>query len=89
MIRYGLAFLKIVVKIGLRPSTSYYYWRNFLAVLFTRVSSLETVVNLMAMYLHFSRQTKFVSTVTAENIKALKTSVADEVPADLEICATR
>src|SRR5262249_3306080 len=45
--RYGLAFLKIVVKLGLRPSTFYYYWRNFLVVLFTRVSSLETVVNLM------------------------------------------
>jgi hypothetical protein len=43
----------------------------------------------MAMYLHFSRQTKFVSAVTAENIKALKTRVADEVPADLEICPTR
>ena len=43
-VRCGIAFLKIVVKLGLRPSSSYYYWRNFLAVLFTRVSSLETVV---------------------------------------------
>jgi radical SAM superfamily enzyme YgiQ (UPF0313 family) len=74
-VRYGMAFLKIVVKLGLRPSTSYYYWRNFLAVLFTRVSSLETVVNLMAMYLHFTRQTKFVSRVMAENIKVLQASV--------------
>jgi hypothetical protein len=71
-VKYGLAFLKIVVKLGFRPSTSYYYWRNFLAVLFTRVSSLETVVNLMAMYLHFTRQTKFVSSVMAKNIRALQ-----------------
>ena len=71
-IQYGVAFLKIVVKLGLRPSTSYFYWRNFLAVLFTRASSLETVVNLMAMYLHFTRQTKFVSRVMAENIRAQK-----------------
>jgi radical SAM superfamily enzyme YgiQ (UPF0313 family) len=77
-VRYGLAFLKIVVKLGLRPSTSYYYWRNFLAVLFTRVSSLETVVNLMAMYLHFTRQTKFVSRVMAENIKVLQASISGD-----------
>jgi len=77
-VRYGVAFLKIVVKLGLRPSTSYYYWRNFLAVLFPRVSALETVVNLMAMYLHFTRQTKFVSGVMAENIKVLQASVVGD-----------
>ena len=88
-LRHGLAFLKIVGKVGLRPSTSYYFWRNFFAVLFTRVSSIEMVVSLMAMYLHFSTQTKFSSAVTAENIKALKTSLPDDEPADLEICATR
>jgi radical SAM superfamily enzyme YgiQ (UPF0313 family) len=70
-VRYGTAFLKIVVKLGLRPSTAYYYWRNLLAVLFTRASALETVVNLMAMYLHFKPQTEFVSGVMAENIKRL------------------
>ncbi len=73
-VRYGLAFLKIVAKLGLRPSTAYYYWRNFLAVLFTRASSLETVVNLMAMYLHFARQTKFVSRVMVEHIEVLQAS---------------
>jgi len=58
--KYGLAFLKIVVKLGFRPSTSYYYWRNFLAVLFTRVSSLETVVNLMAITsILLARQSSF------------------------------
>ena len=55
--RYATAFLKILVKLGLRPPASYYFWRNLLAVLFTRVSALETVVNLMAMYLHFGPQT--------------------------------
>ena len=70
--KYGTAFLKIVVKLGLRPSTAYYYWRNFLVILFTRVSALETVVNLMAMYLHFSRQTEFVSGVMARDIQALQ-----------------
>jgi radical SAM superfamily enzyme YgiQ (UPF0313 family) len=69
---YGMAFLKIVFKLGLRPATAYYYWRNFLAVLLTRASALETVVNLMAMYLHFTRQTKFVSRVMADQIKLLQ-----------------
>ena len=70
-----MAFLKIVVKLGLRLSSSCYYWRNFLAVLFTRVSALETVVNLMAMYLHFTRRTKFVSGMMAENAKVRQFSV--------------
>jgi len=81
-VRYGTAFLKLVVKLGLHPSTSYYYWRNFLAVLFTRVSTLETVVNLMAMYLHFTRQTRFVSSVIAENIKLLQAGVESEGTCD-------
>jgi len=75
-VRYGTAFLHIVVKLGLRPSTAYYFWRNLLAVLFTRVSALETVVNLMAMYLHFSRQTEFVSGVMAKNIGRLQAGAA-------------
>ncbi len=70
-VRYGTAFLKTVVKLGLRPTTAYYYWRNLLAVMFTRASALEAVVNLMAMYLHFKRQTEFVSGVMATNIKTL------------------
>lgn len=74
--RYAAAFLKILVKLGLRPSTSYYFSRNLLTVLFTRVSALETVVNLMAMYIHFGPQTKFVSGVMAKNIKLLQASAA-------------
>jgi len=70
--RYIVAFLKILVKLGLRPSTSYYFWRNLLAVLLTRVSALETVVNLMVMYLHFGPQTEFVSREMAKKIKLLQ-----------------
>jgi radical SAM superfamily enzyme YgiQ (UPF0313 family) len=76
ILRYGMAFLKIVLRLGLRPSTAYYYWRNLLTVLFTRLSALETVVNLMAMYLHFHRQTQFVAGVMAQNIKMLQAGAA-------------
>jgi radical SAM superfamily enzyme YgiQ (UPF0313 family) len=71
-VRYGRAFLGIVVKLGLRPSTAYRFWRNLLTLLFTRFSALESVVNLMAMYLHFGRQTEFVSGVMAANIRRLQ-----------------
>jgi len=77
-VRYSTAFLKTVVKLGLRRSTAYYYWRNLVAVLFTRASALEAVVNLMAMYLHFNRQTEFVSGVMATNIKMLQASATGD-----------
>ena len=76
-IRYGMAFLRTVARLGLRPATAYYYWRNLLTVLFTRASALETVVNLMAMYLHFKPQTAFVSEVMATNLKRLQADAAD------------
>jgi radical SAM superfamily enzyme YgiQ (UPF0313 family) len=75
-VRYGMAFLHIVVKLGLRPSTAYYFWRNLLVVLFTRISALEIVVNLMAMHLHFRPQTEFVSGVMARNIQRLQAGAA-------------
>jgi hypothetical protein len=63
--RYALGFLKTVVRLGLRPSTAYYYWRNIIRLLLTRVSSLEAVVNLMAMYLHFGPQSRFIARLMA------------------------
>jgi radical SAM superfamily enzyme YgiQ (UPF0313 family) len=76
MVRYALGFLKTVVKLGLRPSTSYYYWRNILVILLTNTSSIETVVNLMAMYLHFRPQTNFISGLMKENLEDLKVTAA-------------
>jgi len=67
-IRYGAAFLKTAAKLGLRPSTSYYFWRNLFLILLRRISSIEAVVNLMAMYLHFGRQSKFISRLMEEDL---------------------
>jgi radical SAM superfamily enzyme YgiQ (UPF0313 family) len=95
-VRYARAFLKTVVKLGLPPSTAYYYWRNLLTLLFTRSSALETVVNLMAMYLHFGRQTEFVSSVMAGNIQRLRartpetaSTAGDPCPANLASLPSR
>ena len=71
-VQYFGAFLKTVFKLGLRPSTGYYYWRNLAVVLFTRISALESIVNCMAMYLHFRRQTEFVSAILQKDIDLLE-----------------
>lgn len=68
-IKYAIAFLKMVMRLGLRPSTAYYYWRNIVVILFTRISSIETVINLMAMYVHFHRQSRFISDLMKKNLQ--------------------
>jgi radical SAM superfamily enzyme YgiQ (UPF0313 family) len=51
------AFLRLIGKLGLRPSTAYYFWRNIVVLACTHPSSVEDVANLMAMYIHFHKQT--------------------------------
>ncbi len=60
--------LKISVKLGLKKSTFFYYWRNIFVILFTKVSSLETVITLMTMHIHYSKHTKFVSGLLREQL---------------------
>jgi radical SAM superfamily enzyme YgiQ (UPF0313 family) len=52
------SLLRLIAKLGLRPSTCYYFWRNILVILLVRPSSAEEVANLMAMYIHFRKQTR-------------------------------
>jgi len=70
------SLLKLANKLGLRPSTSYYFWRNILIILFTRPSSVEGVVNLMAMYIHFHKQTKYIIELMTSD---LRDNASDEV----------
>ncbi|MCP4632817.1 MAG: B12-binding domain-containing radical SAM protein [candidate division Zixibacteria bacterium] len=60
ILRVSYSLLKLIGKLGLRPSTAYYFWRNLLVILFTRPSSAEDVANLMAMYIHFRKQTNYI-----------------------------
>jgi len=69
--RHARGFLMTVAKLGFRPSTAWYYWRNLVLVLFTRPSSVETLVNLMAMYIHFHKQAAFITEVMREKLRAL------------------
>ncbi|MBN1422093.1 MAG: B12-binding domain-containing radical SAM protein [Planctomycetes bacterium] len=91
-LQYAAAFLKIAVKLGLRPSTSYYFWRNIVAILFRRISSLETVVNLMAMYLHFGRQARFIARLMAKNLNGGCAPASSALRTEAEgdpVCAVR
>ncbi len=65
------SFLKISVKLGLKKSTFFYYWRNVFVILFTKVSSLETVITLMTLHIHYSKHTKFVSGLLREQLALL------------------
>jgi radical SAM superfamily enzyme YgiQ (UPF0313 family) len=67
-IRNTRSLLKLTYRLGLRPATSYYFWRNMVAIIFTRPSSAEEVANLMAMYIHFRKQTKYVVKLMSRNV---------------------
>jgi radical SAM superfamily enzyme YgiQ (UPF0313 family) len=64
------SLFRLINKLGLRPATFYYFWRNIFVILFVRPSSVEEVVNLMAMHIHFDRQTKYIIEVMTNNLRA-------------------
>jgi radical SAM superfamily enzyme YgiQ (UPF0313 family) len=66
------AFMKLIRQMGLFSKRALYFWRNIGALLFTRPSSLETAVNLMAMHLHFKSQTQFIVQLLDEEILRLE-----------------
>jgi radical SAM superfamily enzyme YgiQ (UPF0313 family) len=54
----GLVIL--VIRFGLLPPVCYYFWRNILLLAVLNPFSVEAVINLMAMYLHFRKQSRYV-----------------------------
>jgi radical SAM superfamily enzyme YgiQ (UPF0313 family) len=81
LLKYGVAFLGTVRKLGLRRGTAFYYWRNVLLTLVRRPSSLETIVNLMAMYIHFEKQAAFIARLMDDRLKkhvAVRGAIAQE-----------
>ncbi len=65
------SFIKLINKIGIRPSTFYYFWRNIFIIMLTRPSSIEEVVNLMAMYIHFRKQTDYIVKLMNGNLREI------------------
>ncbi|MEW6365319.1 MAG: B12-binding domain-containing radical SAM protein [Acidobacteriota bacterium] len=64
-LRAARAFIRLVLKLGLKPVTAYYFWRNIILTLLLHPSSVEELANLMAMYIHFRKQTDNTLKTTA------------------------
>jgi hypothetical protein len=54
------ALAMVVWRLGFARSTAWYFWRNVLLVLATRPANFEAAMHLMALFIHFDRQTRFV-----------------------------
>jgi radical SAM superfamily enzyme YgiQ (UPF0313 family) len=63
------SFLKLANELGFKSSTFYFFWRNIFIILFIHPSSLEDVVNLMAMYIHFHKQTEYIIGLMTSNLR--------------------
>ena len=70
----GCAVFKISVKLGFKKPTFFYYWRNIFIILFTKISSLETVITLMTLYIPYRKHTKFISGLMREKLALLNNS---------------
>jgi radical SAM superfamily enzyme YgiQ (UPF0313 family) len=51
---------RAVWRLGFTRETAWYFWRNILRVLLTRPRNFQTAMDLMSLFLHFSRHTRFV-----------------------------
>ncbi len=65
------AFLRLTLRMGLRPDCAWYYWRNLFSLLLFRASSLEAAVSLMAMFLHYQPQARYIEATLRARIAAL------------------
>jgi radical SAM superfamily enzyme YgiQ (UPF0313 family) len=54
------ALAAVLWRLGCARGTAWYFWRNVAGVLATRPQNLQTAIELMALFLHFRAQTRFV-----------------------------
>lgn len=52
----------VVWGLGFRRETAWHFWRTLFIVIVTRPKNFEAAVHLMALFLHFRKQTRFVLT---------------------------
>jgi len=65
-----IAFFRLINKLGFKPPTCFYFWRNISFVLFTNPSAFLEECNLIAMFIHFRKQTEFIIKLMAANQKS-------------------
>jgi len=64
------SFLKMSSQVSVTPRVAFLYWKTFFRFLFVSPGSLVATVNLAAMYIHFSNQSRFT-------IKGIEKRMAD------------
>jgi radical SAM superfamily enzyme YgiQ (UPF0313 family) len=62
----------VVWRLGFARETAWYFWRNLLRILGTRPKNFEAAVHLMALFLHFREQTRFVLDGLRRKIERLR-----------------
>ena len=70
----------VVWRLGFARETAWYFWRNLLRILGTRPKNFEAAVHLMALFLHFREQTRFVLDGLRRKIERLRAE-PEEAPA--------
>ena len=66
------AFLKVCGEVGLNRRTGPLYWKALVKVLIRNPRAVDVVVNMAAMYVHFSRQSEFVIGMQEEKVKYVR-----------------
>jgi len=66
------ALAAVTWRLGFGRRTARYFWRNVIVVLLTRPRNFEAAVHLMALFLHFHKQTCFVLDGLARKIARLR-----------------
>ncbi len=64
------SFIKLSSKVSVSPRVAYYYWTTLFRFLFTSPEALVATINLAAMYVHLSKQSRFT-------IKNVERRIAD------------
>ena len=65
-------FIKLSAKLGCNRKTGWYYWKMLFTVLVRNPGGIESAVNLAAMFLHFTTQSKFIIDLMGKEIERSK-----------------
>lgn len=80
---YMRAFLRVCKKAGFNSVTGFYYWKMFFIVIFRNPKSIETSVNLAAMFIHFRKQKDYGISYMKHMICELEKSGEDAFNANM------
>jgi radical SAM superfamily enzyme YgiQ (UPF0313 family) len=72
MMKIRKAFFRLCTKVGFKKTTGWLFWKTLLIVIFKNPKAIEAAVNLAAMYMHFSSQSKYIVDLTSEEIKNIE-----------------